>query len=60
MGTYDPSLSCLDLGTSKWAHKPKGWIDAGMPPTATELHYLIAPAVLVNDLNEANDNKGVA
>ena len=35
-------------------------MDTGMQPTSTELHYWIAPAVLVDRLNQANDHKWLA
>ena len=46
--------------TGKWFSKLKRWMDIAMQPTATKPHYRIAPAVLADRLNEANDNKWVA
>ena len=42
------------------ATKVKGWMDTAMQPTATEPHYRIALAVLIDSPNEANDNKWLA
>ena len=56
MDAYGP---CLELRTGKWISKLKRWMDNAMQPTATEWHDRIAPAVLVDRLNEVNDNKWV-
>ena len=60
MDAYGPCLFCLELRTGKWAGKVKGCLDTAMQPIPSELHYRIAPAVLVASLNEADDTKWVA